>query len=57
MSGLTECKNECNKHAECAGFVNVYSTGKCGYWKRGPLKLNDKHGTKRDCYMKTEGIL
>ena len=59
VSGVTECKNECDKHAECAGFVNVYSTGKCGYWKKGPLKLKvHDFGTDRDCYMKikaTEG--
>ena len=57
VSGITECKNECDKHVECAGFVNVYSTGICGYWKRGPLKLNDEYGINGDCYIKTKGII
>ena len=50
--GLSNCKNECNQHIECKGFVAVHSTGVCGHWKSGPLRLTEKYGKDRDCYMK-----
>ena len=50
--GLSNCKNECNQHTECKGFVAVHSTGVCGHWKSGPLRLTEKFGKDRDCYMK-----
>ena len=49
---LSKCKDECNKHFECEGFVAVHSTGVCGLWKRGSLILTEKYGKDRDCYMK-----
>ena len=49
---LSYCKDECNKHTECEGFVAVHSTGTCGHWKSGPLTMTEQYGKDRDCYMK-----
>ena len=49
---LSKCKDECNKHTECEGFVAVHSTGICGHWKSGPLTMTEQYGKDRDCYVK-----
>ena len=54
---LTKCKEECDIHSECAGFVSKHSSGICGFWKRGPLALTQEFGPDRTCYVKMEGIL
>jgi len=51
--GISRCKDECNKHDECAGFVVIHSLfPTCGHWKRSPLKLTQELGKDRDCYLK-----
>jgi len=51
MSGIENCKAECDAHPECAGFVQRDSDNKCGFWKSGPLS---PHGTAgHHCYAKS----
>ena len=49
---LSKCRDECNKHTECEGFVAVHSTGVCGHWKSGHLTMTEQYGKNRDCYIK-----
>ena len=49
---LSKCKEECNEHTECEGFVAVHSSGVCGHWKSGPLTMTEQYGKDRDCYKK-----
>ena len=54
--GISRCKDECDQHDECAGFVVIHSLfPTCGHWKRSPLNLTQEHGTDRDCYVKKTG--
>jgi len=51
MSGIENCKAECDKHLECNAFIFKTADNKCGYWKDAPLniwKWNDAH----TCYEK-----
>jgi len=48
---LSECKQSCKDHSECAGFVQ--SETACGYWKMGPL--NPYPFDKHTCYKKSDG--
>jgi len=50
MKTRAQCKTECDKHSECAGFVHRDSDNNCNFWKGGalaPFKLNGHH-----CYEK-----
>jgi hypothetical protein len=37
FTSLATCEAECDAHAECAGFNMRDSSGRCSYWKAGPL--------------------
>ena len=49
---LSECKQTCRDHSECAGFVQ--NSNGCGIWKRGPLSPSPTK-TQGHCYKKVEG--
>ena len=51
MSGIENCKAECDAHPDCAGFVLDVSDGVCGHWKSGPLIPEDL--PDYDCYAKS----
>jgi len=51
MSGIENCKAECDAHPECAGFVQRDSDNKCGFWKSGPLNPHGNAG--HHCYAKS----
>ena len=52
LKGISDCKNECNKHIECSGFDDKISTGVCGNWMRAPLKLQHLNNNGINCYTK-----
>ena len=56
LKGLNDCKNECSKHTECAGFTHDRSTDICGNWHLGQVsaeangKINFEEN--KECYSK-----
>ena len=51
MTGLGNCKEECDKHPECLGFTYNAVDNICGNWKGGPLELKPSSGNY--CFNKT----
>jgi hypothetical protein len=47
---LAHCEAECDAHAECAAFNVRASSGRCSYWKSGPLNPFPSAGN--NCHRK-----
>ena len=51
---LSECEAECDAHADCVGFNMRDSSGRCSYWKNGPLNPFPSAGNH--CHRKTSSM-
>ena len=53
ISNISICKEICDVHDECAGFVHRTTDKICSFWKKAPFKPVFKRN--RNCYEKQEG--
>lgn len=51
ISGVADCADTCDQHAECAGFY--VKNGKCSHWRSGSVSATPKAG--HTCYRKQGG--
>merc|ERR1719419_1992049 len=50
ISGIENCKAECDSHPECSGFTQIDRHNKCSFWKGGVVSISPARG--HHCYRK-----